>query len=124
MNIKLKFINKNNEQVEATFKFKGIDNQFQAMQIFMSVNKKFPKFFERSKEKNDMDFDTIEASLYCGELLMSKCIGYEVNGNFIECDDFKTKEGIEEFFKYSIMEYLGMISQLMGFISISFQKRK
>lgn len=127
MNVKLKFTNKNKELIEGNFKFEGIDNQFQAMQIFMAVNKKFPKFFDKTDkkaDKNDLDFDTVEASLYCGELIMKKCIGYELNGEFIKCDDFKTKEGVEEFFKYSIMEYLTMVSQLMGFISTSFQTIK
>lgn len=130
MNIKLKFTNKDKELIEATFKFKGIDNQFHAMQIFMSANKKFPNFFNKNenvnKNENDfnnIDFDNIEASLYCGEIIMKKCIGYEYNGQFIECDDFKTKEGVEEFFKYSLIEYISMISQLMGFISTSFQKK-
>lgn len=120
MNIKLKFKNKENLQTECAFKFNGLDNQFQSMQIFMAVNKKYPNFFENiSKEKDPekMDIGFIEGALYCGELFMKKCDSYEENGEVIKTDIFKTKEGIEEFFKYSLMQYIGMVSQLMGFTS-------
>lgn len=124
MDFKLKFKNNNKETVEAKFHFEELDSQFKIIQIFSAVSKKYPDFLKTNHEKDEksVDFSQMDAVLYCGELVMKNCKGYEIDGTFIKTEEFKTKEGVEKFFKYSIMEYMEMVAELMGFIGTALEQ--
>lgn len=122
MNYKLSMTDSNNQKKEIKFSFKSLDNQFKTSQIIFALNKKFPGSLdsmmdskEETKNINNL-VKNMEILMYAGNLVMENCDSYEADGKIIECAEFfKNKENIEEFFKYSLGEYLGLVGNMLGF---------
>ncbi|MGL5595841.1 MAG: hypothetical protein ACRDDH_18050 [Cetobacterium sp.] len=122
MNYKLQMIDSNNQKKEIKFNFKSLDNQFKASQIIFALNKKFPGALDKMTnkqsevEKISDSINNMEILLYAGNLIMENCDSYEIDNKLLECKDlFKTKEGVEDFFKYALSEYLKLTGDMLGF---------
>ena len=117
MKFKLNYNNRLGVNVEETFVFKNLDNQFKITKIFSAVNKKFPTFFKNKDNENNPEIT--DGILFCGELLMEYCTSSIIDGKE-EALSFKNADDIEEYFKYGLIKYTELVGEILGLVIKNF----